>query len=305
MGGTAYTNNIVFLKKFQTMQLFLTAVLCTGALAAAAQPKTVTQATITTKTTIVALDGEQAADPIPQPSGDGGPVIVRRRLDDAGETVSKTLLKDHLVKTQVDNAMGRTTTIRDNKAKITTTLMEIMGNKRGFYATDEEQAEMAKRMDSLTRAGNAPQAAPNMPPVIQVFYRNESKTIAGYNCQKAVVHINKATGELDSSVVWYNTDIKLEGLTATGGAGAGFMSFRRNSSADVLERIKGFPMQYEMKLGRNRLMTVEVTKLDIEKEVKDKEFEISKDFDVKPAKDMQGPGGGMQIRIGGPGGGLQ
>jgi hypothetical protein len=284
------------------MRLFLTAVLCTGALAATAQPKTVTQATITTKTTIVATDGEQAPAAIPPPSGEGGPVVIRRRFDEAGETVSKTIFKDHLVKTQVDSDMGRTTTIRDNKAKITTTLMEIMGNKRGFYATDEEQAEMAKRMDSLTRAGNAAQAAPAMPPVIQVFYRDEAKTIAGYNCKKAVVHITKATGELDSSVVWYNTDIKLEGLAFTGGPGRGMMNIRRDNNADVLGRIKGFPMQYEMKLGRGRSMVVEVTKLDIEKEIKDQEFEISKDFDVKPAKDMQGPGGGMQIRIGGPGG---
>lgn len=285
------------------MRLTITFLLCAGTLAAAAQPKSVTQATITTKTTIVSLDGEQSQSGITQSSGEGGVNTVRIRMDDAGETVSKTYLKDHLVKTQVDNNMGRTTTIRDNKAKMTTTLMEIMGTKRGFYATDEDQAEMSKRMDSLTRAGGAAQAAPAMPPVIQVFYRDEAKTIAGYNCKKAVVHITKSTGEVDSSVVWYNTDIKLEGLQSTGGAGGGFMSFRRNNNADILGRIKGFPMQYEMKLGRNRSMTVEVTKLDIEKEIKDAEFEISKDYDVKPAKEMQGPGGGMQIRIGGPGGG--
>lgn len=286
------------------MRLTITALFCAGALAATAQPKTVTQAIITTKTTIVALDGEQAQEAIPQPSGEGGgPVVVRRRFDDAGETVSKTYLKEHLVKTQVDNNMGRTTTIRDNKAKITTTLMEIMGNKRGFYATDEDQAEMTKRIDSLTRAGGGAQGAAAMPPVIQVFYRDEAKTIAGYNCKKAVVHITRSTGEVDSSVVWYNTDIALAGLQSTGGAGGGFMSFRRNSNMDILGRIKGFPMQYEMKLGRNRLMTVEVTKLDIDKEVKDAEFEISKDFDVKPAKEMQGPGGTMQFRVGGPGGG--
>lgn len=290
--------------KYYFMRLTITALFCAGALAATAQPRTVTQATITTKTTIVALDGEQPQSGISQPSGgEGGPAIVRVRIDDAGETVSKTYLKNHLVKTQVDNNMGRNTTIRDNKAKITTTLMEIMGTKRGFYATDEDQAEMNKRMDSLTRAGGAAQSAPAMPPVIQVFYRDEAKTIAGYNCKKAVVHITKSTGEVDTSVVWYNTDIKLEGLQSTGGAGGGFMSFRRNNNADILGRIKGFPMQYEMKMGRNRLMTVEVTKLDIEKEVKDSEFEISKDYDVKPAKEMQGPGGGMQIRIGGPAGG--
>lgn len=285
------------------MRLTITFLLCAGSLAASAQPKPVTQAIITTKTTIVSLDGEQPQSGITQtPGADGGPTMVRVRIDDAGETVSKTYLKGDLVKTQVDNNMGRNTTIRDNKAKITTTLMEIMGTKRGFYATDEDQAEMTKRMDSLTRAGGTGQAVTEMPPVIQVFYRDEAKTIAGYNCKKAVVHITRATGEVDSSVVWYNTDIKLEGLQSTGGPGGGFMSFRRNNNAYILGRVKGFPMQYEMKMGRNRLMTVEVTKLE-EKEIKDSEFEISKDYDVKPAKEMQGPGGGMQIRIGGPAGG--
>jgi hypothetical protein len=48
---------------------------------------------------------------------------------------------------------------------------------------------------------------------------------------------------------------------------------------------------------------VEVTKINIEKEVADKEFEIPKDFVVKPIKDMQnGNGPGIQIRMGGPGG---
>lgn len=288
------------------MRLFFTTLLCSGLLTAAAQPKTVTQATITTKTTITALDGEQPASAIPQPTGDG-PVIVRRNVDGPGETISQTFFKDNMVKTVTDNDMGRNTVIRDNKAKITTTLMEIMGNKRGFYATDEDQAAMTRQMDSLMQSrGGAAAPAANTPPVIQVFYRDETKKIAGYNCGKAVVHITRATGEVDSSVVWYNMDVKLEGLAYTGGSNAsGFMSFRRtnNNNADILSRVKGFPMQYEMKMGRGRTMTVVVTKLDVDKEVKDKEFEISKEFDVKPAKDMQGPGGGMQFRIGGPGGG--
>jgi hypothetical protein len=282
------------------MRIFLAILCCGAALSAAAQPKTVTQATITTKTTIVALDGEQAPEPVPQPSGDGGPVVIRRRMDDAGETVSKTFLKGHLLKTVVDNSMGRTTTIRDNQAKLTTTLMEIMGTKRGFYASDNDQAEMNRRMDSLTKAGGTGQAAAT-PPVVQVVYRPDTKTIAGYNCQKAVVYITQADGTEDSSVVWYNTDLRLEGLTMTGGAGGGFMSFRRSNNADILGRIKGFPMQYEMKMGHNRNMLVEVTKLDIEKEIKASEFEVSKDFELKPAKEMMGPGGNMQIRIGGPG----
>jgi hypothetical protein len=47
-------------------------------------------------------------------------------------------------------------------------------------------------------------------------------------------------------------------------------------------------------------MTVEVTKLVIDKDVADKEFEIPKDIEIKAAKDMQNGGGPMiQIRAGG------
>ena len=47
-------------------------------------------------------------------------------------------------------------------------------------------------------------------------------------------------------------------------------------------------------------MTVQVTKLIVDKEIAEKEFEIPKDIEIKPVKDMQNGGGpGMQIRIGG------
>jgi hypothetical protein len=55
-----------------------------------------------------------------------------------------------------------------------------------------------------------------------------------------------------------------------------------------------------MKMPRGRLMQVEVTKIELDKEVKDKEFEIPKDFDVKAMKDMQGmrgQGGNFQFRM--------
>ena len=60
-------------------------------------------------------------------------------------------------------------------------------------------------------------------------------------------------------------------------------------------------MEYERNMGRGRKMTVQVTKLVIDKDVNDKEFEIPKDIEVKPMKDMQGSGGGpvFQMRAGG------
>ncbi|RYD82571.1 MAG: hypothetical protein EOP53_03375 [Sphingobacteriales bacterium] len=66
------------------------------------------------------------------------------------------------------------------------------------------------------------------------------------------------------------------------------------------ESLDGFVMAYERKMPRGRLMTVEVTRIDINKEVAAKEFEIPKDFEIKPMAEMQGmfgggAGGGMQI----------
>ena len=68
-----------------------------------------------------------------------------------------------------------------------------------------------------------------------------------------------------------------------------------------MDLLDGFPMQYERNMARGRHMTVEVTKLVIDKDIADKEFEIAKDIEVKSIKDMQNGAGGpmIQIRAGG------
>jgi len=57
-------------------------------------------------------------------------------------------------------------------------------------------------------------------------------------------------------------------------------------------------MGYELKMRRNRKMEVEVTKIDIKKDITEKDFEIPKDIEIKPMKEMQSMfgnqrGGGM------------
>jgi hypothetical protein len=285
------------------MKLFFTTILLLTAFAAAAQPKAAAQATITTTTVITSTNGEEAPAATIAPAEGGGPVMIRRSFDDAGETTSITYFKNNMIKTVVENGMGRTTTIRDNVAKKTTTLMEIMGNKRGFYATDEDQAEMKRKMDSMmqTRAEGMP-AANTVTPSSQIIYTDETKKIAGFGCKKALVVNTRSTGKVDTTVAWYNTEIKFDGLNYTGGAGGGFMGMR-SSGQQGFDKIDGFVMEYTTALSKTRMMTVTVNKLNIEKEVKDKEFEISKDFELKSMKEMQGSDGRMQIRIGGPGGG--
>ena len=269
-----------------------------------AQTKVLDKAIITTKTTTISPEGEDDNVPPPPPGNDGEQRITMRFGGD-GETKTITTLKGGMVKTFSESEMGRTTILRDNKNKKTTTLMEMMGNKTGFFATDEEQEVMRKQMDSMMQSrrqqGNDNNTfTSNTPKATEIIYVEESKKIAGQICKKAFIVTTRQNGVKDSSVVWYCPEFKLQGLVSTGGL-SGFGNFGRTTSLGGLSDLAGFPMQYEMKLNRGRKMIVEVTKLVIDKEVADKEFEIPKDFVVKPMKDMQnGNGRGFQIRMDGP-----
>ncbi len=291
------------------MKQFFIPIFSLMSLASMAQTPVISQAIITTKTNIIAPENEDEMAMPPQ--GPNGEEVRVMRFGGDGETKSITTLKGDMVKTFSESEMGRTTILRDNKSKKTTTLMEIMGNKMGFYATDEEQEQMRKEMDSMMQnrkndgnmvvMGNPGNAGPSTYDVVNI---DESKKIAGIDCKKALLIRTRANAQKDTSIVWYNPAFKLQGISSTGGSGGGgFGGFARASTvSNGFEKLDGFPMQYETNLGRGRKMKVEVTKIVTDKEIADKEFDIPKDFDVKPAKEMQGfgPGGGrggMQIRI--------
>ena len=281
------------------MKKIITLFFLTASVAVYAQPKLLTQATITTKTTIVTPEGnEPPARTIT--TEDGETRVIRFGGD--GETKTTTWLKNDLVKTYSENEMSRSTTIRDNSKKVTTTIIEMMGKKTGTYATDDDQAEMRKRMDSMikSRGQNVSFGTANTPATYSVVYVDESKKVAGFACKKALI-IATRSEKPDTTTVWYNTDFKLQNLPSTGGTAAGFGGFVAASGPTGMDLLNGFPIQYERNMSRGRHMTVEVTKLVIDKDVADKEFEISKDIEIKPMKDMQNGGGGpiIQMRVGG------
>ena len=274
----------------KTISLFFLA----AAISSYAQPKLISQAIITTKTTIVAPEEDDTQVPGQPGGGPGGDEVRIMRFIGDGETKSTTWLKNDIFKTFSETETGRTTIIRDNGKKITTTIMEMMGKKFGFYATDEEQAEIKKRMDSMMQSRNQ-NGAQSMfgggEPKINILYFEETKKIAGYNCNKAVIITTRSNGKSDSSIVWFTPDIKLQGIASTGGALGGLGNFAQSSSTNAMDQLKGFPMQYERNMPRGRKMTVVVTKIVTDKEIADKEFEVPKDVDIKSAKDMQNGGG--------------
>jgi hypothetical protein len=269
-----------------------------------AQPQIIKQATISTTTTVIAPEGED----VQNIQGAGGGNQFFRNFGD-GETKSTTYIKDSLVKTVMKNDMGRSTIIRNNGAKLTTTLLEIMGNKTGFFISDDEQAVMKVKMDSMMQArrnndSTKPRpAASTTPNPVEISYVDETKKVAGYTCKKAYVITTRLLGIKDTVAVWYNPELKFEQIASTGGTSSfgGFGNVGNFTSLNGLDKIDGFVMYYEMNMRRGRRMIVEVTKIDIKKEVTDKEFEIPKDFDVKPMKEFQGmmQGMGNQFRMGG------
>jgi len=285
------------------MKLFLLLSFVTGSLAAAAQPKLISQATVTTTTTVIAPEEDELQNVQNQGGPGGGPGIMFRNFGD-GETKSTTYLKNDLVKTIIKTDMGRSTIIRNNGTKVTTTLMEMMGRKTGFYISDEEQVQMRKKMDSMMQnrkvdssgaVRTRPASSENK---IEIHTTEETKKIAGYTCKKAYVVTTRILGIKDSNAIWYTPEIKLQNLNSTGGT----MGFGGFGSTNGFDKVDGFVMAYEAKMPRGRKMNVEVNKIDISKEIADKEFEIPKDFEVKPMKEMQsmfgGPGGvSTDIRI--------
>jgi len=296
------TNLFVFLAPNNfTMKKTITLLLLAVSAGSYAQPKFLNQATIITKTTIASPEGDDAQVQDIRTDGGGGEVRIMRFGGD-GETKTTTWLKNDLVKTFSESEMGRTTVIRDNSKKLTTTIMEMMGKKSGFYATDAEQEEMRKKMDSMMqrRNQNIPAAGSGKAPEYNIEYLNDSKKIAGYECKKALIIATRSNGRKDTTQVWYCPDFKLQGIASTGGTMGGFGSFMSPSGSNGMENLNGFPMKYERTMGRGRTMTVEVTKLVTDKDVNDKEFEIPKDIELKAMKDMQNGGGpNVQFRTGG------
>ena len=270
-----------------------------------AQQKLVTQAIVNATTTIVTPDESEDVANIQQSEGTNR--VSFRNFSD-GETKSVTYLKNDLIKTVLKSEMGRSTIIRDNAAKKTTTLIELMGNKTGFYTTDEEAANMRKRADSMMQASqkngdSTRRINRNTDVPTEVVYTEETKKIAGYVCKKAYLVSTRLLGIKDSTLVWYTPELKLNNVSNVGGLSGMTAIMGSGGSMAALSKIDGFVMSYQSKMPRNRTMTVEVTKIDLNKEITDKEFDIPKDFDVKPMSEMRGmmqggPGsGGGQIRM--------
>jgi len=212
-----------------------------------------------------------------------------------GETKVETYVKADLTKTALRSEMGRSTIFRNNQLKSTTTIIEMMGNINGFTATDEEQAEMQRKRDSLmterrkkdtTNARRPEGERRNTPAPVEIAYSSETKNIAGHSCKKGYLITTRFLGTKDSTTIWVAQDFKIKNLNFTGLSGS-MPGMRNMGNLNGADQADGFIMSYTTRMPRGRVMEVEVTKVNLDAKIDDKEFQLPKNVEIKPLSEMQ------------------
>lgn len=141
-------------------------------------------------------------------------------------------------RTDINMIMQNSTSIVDLKEKTMINIMDI-GGKKYLIRTDEAQLKKEK------------EAEPNL----KINYSTETKTIAGYVCQKAEVVMED--GSEMAMNVYFTEEIPLNELNP------------------VYKGLKGFPLEYTMNMGGITIKFIanSITKEKIDKSV----FDISKE----------------------------
>ena len=278
--------------------------LCTSA-----QPRVVKSAIVKMQSEITFPENFSPGGPGgggPPGGGDGGGNVIMMGGPGGMENSSTMYYTIDRSKLESTSDFGNNTIIMDRKEHKTTTLIEAMGRKTGFFSTDEDEAAMRARMDSMRAARRdslgkmglniAPPAGP------EIAYSEETKKIAGYNCKKAVIRNKDRQGGVTENTVWYTPEFKMGEGYMIGGRGGGFMG-GMIGGAQGLDKIDGFVMEYAFARPNGMKVHMTVSKVQLDASIDDKTFEVPKGFDIKNIKDMQGRDGRMMFRIGSPGGG--
>lgn len=165
-----------------------------------------------------------------------------------GDMENKVTFKNGKVLTEMTSMMFTNQTVIDENG--ITMLMEQMGNKMAVKQTKEEmEKESAKQKDK--------QADP------KIEYINETKTIAGYECKKAIITIVGKDKKEEKMEVWYSE--KFANPNKEGkGKGQSFM-----------KGLKGMPFEYAGGQGSMKFkMVAKVVSTD---PVSDGKFNLSTD----------------------------
>ena len=137
-----------------------------------------------------------------------------------GEQEMVNYFKGEKYKSEMSSMMGSSTTSFDGK-KITQ-ISEAMGEKTGFTATKEEMEEANKSEKAETKP--------------KIEYTSEKKTIAGYECTKAIVTTTDKEKKENKVNVWVTDKIKTPEK-----------KIKSRSMGPDFGDLKGYPLEIEMK----------------------------------------------------------
>lgn len=177
-----------------------------------------------------------------------------------GDMEMKMFFKDKKVYSETNSMMFSSKTLADDNG--TLVLIDQMGQKNFMKISkaDAEKAAEAAKKDKAPK----------------VEYTSETKTIAGYECKKAIVTtISEKNGEQKSDV-WYTEKIP---YVSAGGS-------KMRGGGDPFASIKGMLMEYSIAQGPMKIkMSAKEISLD---KVADSKFVLSTDGYTE----MKAPAGG-------------
>lgn len=168
------------------------------------------------------------------------------------ETVS--YIKGEKSKTEISGMMGSQIILFDGKTHYF--LNDAMGNKNGYTATKEEM-----------EAANKSEKAEAKP---KIEYTSDKKTIAGYECTKAIVTAEGKDKKEGKITVWVTDKIKSDMAQGKKGGNNGMMN---------LGDLKGYPLEMEMNQSQQGMeMKIIITATDVStKTLDDSVFAVSTD----------------------------
>lgn len=131
----------------------------------------------------------------------------------------KVYFKDKKSRTEFTSAFSSNTTISDDNS--TTTLVDAMGQKY-FYKMSKADMEKENKKS----------------PDPKITYTEEKKTIAGYECKKALIENKSEKGEVQKVDVWYTEKIQ---------------SSSAGKSSGQFKGLKGAPLEFSMNQGQFKM----------------------------------------------------
>lgn len=283
-------------------KIVLSAVLLAAGIVAFAQPKIVERAIVKAKTEITFPENFSFGGPGGPGGGGDGPPGGFTMPRDMETTTTMTYSPDYM-KIESLSDFGNNVVITDRKKKVTTTLIEAMGRKTGWFTSDAEAEAQARKQDSTRKARRDSLAelgltfTDNKP---ELIYSDETKKVSGYTCKKVTIKSKGQNGQVTENVIWYNPDFKLAASSTAasangGGFGGGGRGRMQMGGLPGLDQIEGFPMEYESTAQNGFKIHMVVLKVQVDAAIDEKTFEIPKGFDVKPQSTFEGQGGMRMI----------